>query len=149
MMMQDNQITISGYVGTAVEFRDQNGPPWAMFRVGSTPRYFDRQFNAWRDLETTWVTVKATRDLAQNIADSLKVGEPVLVTGKLRTQVWESKEGESRRSEVLHATAVCHDLNRGTSAFQRVDRTMAPPTPTDSDDVAVIETLDSQTRPAA
>lgn len=148
-MMQDNQITISGYVGTAVEYRDQNGPPWAMFRIGSTPRYFDRQFNAWRDLETTWVTVKVTRDLARNIADSLKVGEPVLVTGKLRTQLWESKEGESRRSEVLHANAVCHDLNRGTSIFQRVDRMATAPTPTDSDDVAMIETLASQTRPAA
>lgn len=147
--MQDNQVTISGYVGTAVEFRDLNGPPWAMFRVGSTPRYYDRQHNNWRDMETTWMTVKSTRALAQNVADSLQIGDPVVVAGKLRTQVWTSKEGESRRSEVLWADSVSHDLNRGTSTFQRVDRNAAVPVSDDGEDVAVLETLDQQTTPAA
>ncbi len=148
--MQDNQMTISGYVGTPVEFRDQNGngAAWAMFRLASTPRSYDKQHNNWRDLETTWLTVKAMRDLAHNVADSLKVGDPVVVTGKLRTQVWTSKDGESRRSEVLWAASVCHDLNRGTSTFQRVDRAIAPP-PADDEDVAVLETLDRQTAAAA
>lgn len=149
MLMHDNQITIYGYVGTAVELRDQEGPAWAMVRIGSTPRHFDKQYKVWRDLETVWVTVKASFELAQNMAESLKVGDPVVVTGKLRTQVWQTKEGETRRSDVLYAATVGHDLNRGTAVFQRVDRKVAPPPTAESEDAAVLETLDRQTSPAA
>ena len=41
--MFEATLTISGYVGTDVEFRDGNGnSALAIFRVGSTPRPFDR-----------------------------------------------------------------------------------------------------------
>lgn len=147
--MQDNQITLSGYVGTPVEFRDQNGPPWATFRVGSTPRYYNRQFNEWRDLATTWVTVKSTRDLAQNVAESLEVGDPVVITGRLRTQVWESQQGEARRREVLQASSICHDLNKGTTRFHRVDRSAPSKTQAEPEHADGLETLNQQSNPAA
>lgn len=118
--MSDVHMTLVGYVGTDVDYRDGNGTgARAMFRVGSTPRFFDRQHGAWRDQETVWVTVKAWRSLAQNVSSSVRKGEPVIVVGKVRTQVWQDEHGETRRRDVLEATAVGHDLGRGTSAFLR------------------------------
>lgn len=116
----DNQMIVYGNVGTPVDFRDNKGFQWAMFRVGSTPRYYDRQQGTWRDLETVWVTVKVTRTLAQNVATSLNLGDPIVVIGRMRTHTWENKETkETHRRDVIEAHAVCHDLNRGTTAYRR------------------------------
>jgi single-strand DNA-binding protein len=121
--MSDVTVTVFGYVGTEVEFRGGNGnPERAMFRIGSTPRFFDRATREWRDLETVWLTVKAWRDLARNVASSINKGEPVVVVGRLRASVWTGEDGVEHRRDVIEATTVAHDLARGTSAFHRTER---------------------------
>ncbi len=121
--MSDVTVTMFGYVGSDVEFHGEgNGTDRAIFRVGSTPRFFDRSQGSWRDLETVWVTVKAWRALAHNVASSIHKGDPVVVVGKMRAQVWVDKEGQQQRRDVLEATTVAHDLARGTSAFRRSER---------------------------
>jgi len=139
--MYDAMLTIGGYVGTDVDFRDGNGTgALAVFRVGSTPRRFDRASGSWRDQETVWMTVKAWRGLAHNVKASVRKGEPVLVTGRLRASRWKDESGEERSRVVIDAVAVGHDLNRGTSAFLRTER------PTvrgdDADDTTVMRRLD-------
>jgi single-strand DNA-binding protein len=123
MRMSDVTVTVFGYVGTDVEFQGGNGKPErAMFRIGSTPRYFDKMAREWRDADTVWLNVKAWRDLARNVASSVHKGEPVVVVGKLRASVWKSDDGVEHRRDVLEATTVAHDLARGTSAFHRTER---------------------------
>ena len=118
--MGDVQVTVVGYVGTDIDYREGNGTgARAMFRVGSTPRFYDRNQGAWRDQETVWLTVQAWRTLAQNVMSSVRKGEPVIVVGKLRAHAWKDDEGEIRRRHVLEATSVGHDLTRGTSAYLR------------------------------
>ena len=123
-MQHDAQVTISGFVGTNVEFRPggTNGSDRARFRLATTPRFLDRRQGVWRDHETVWMTVKAWRTLAQNVASSLRCGEPVVVIGRLRTERWDGEDGQERRRDVLEATMVAHDLSRGTTAFRRNDR---------------------------
>ena len=122
--MSDVQVTVVGYVGTDIDYRDGNGAgARAMFRVGSTPRFFDRNQGTWRDQETVWMTVKVWRSLAQNVSSSVRKGEPVIVVGKLRTDSWTDEHGETRRRDVLEATSVGHDLTRGTSAYLRTSPT--------------------------
>ncbi|UYM04252.1 single-stranded DNA-binding protein [Solicola gregarius] len=123
--MQDAQVTITGYVGTDVEFRPGNGNDRAMFRLGSTSRFRDRD-GEWRDRETVWMTVKAWRTLAQNIAASVQRGEPVIVTGRMQAEKWADDGGQHYR-DVLVATTVAHDLNRGTTAFRRNERPAGKP----------------------
>ncbi len=133
--MSDVTVTVFGYVGSDVEFRSGGaGADRAIFRVGSTPRFFDRSQGSWRDLETIWITVKAWRALASNVASSISKGDPVVVVGKLRAQVWLGEDGQQRRRDVLEASTVCHDLAKGTSAFRRSER------PTDR----VEETVDDE-----
>ena len=69
-----------------------------------------------------WLTVKAWRDLARNVASSINKGEPVVVVGKLRASVWKGDDGVEHRRDVLEATTVAHDLARGTTAFRRTER---------------------------
>lgn len=133
--MSDVTVTLFGYVGSDVEFHGEgNGTDRAIFRVGSTPRFFDRSQGSWRDLETVWVTVKTWRALANNVASSIHKGDPVVVVGKLRAQVWVDKDGQQQRRDVLEATTVCHDLARGTSAFRRSERPADRTTETPDDE---------------
>ena len=146
--MSDVTVTVFGYVGSDVEFHGSgNGTDRAIFRVGSTPRFFDRSQGTWRDLETVWVTVKAWRGLAHNVASSVHKGEPVVVIGKLRTQVWNDKDGQPQRRDVLEASTVCHDLAKGTSAFRRSERTTERVEET-SNDEELIRRAEASTAPA-
>lgn len=147
MSNNESLVTFYGHVGTAVELREGANVPWAMFRAASTPSWWDANARTWRDHETIWMTVKVFRALAQNVSESLKVGDPVVVIGKLRTQSWKTKEGEDRRTEVIEAHIVAHDLNRGITRYARVERQAAAQSGQDAD-VEVIETLVEQTPPA-
>jgi single-strand DNA-binding protein len=111
------QVHITGYAGTEVESRG-NGTV-AAFRLACTPRIKTK--NGWSDGNTTWLEVACFRTLAQHVAQSVRKGDPVLVVGKLRTNVWE-KDGQTHERLVLEADMVGHDLNRGTSIFQRPPR---------------------------
>lgn len=138
-MSNDNILTFHGHIGTPVELREGASVPWVLFRVASTPSFWDQASRSWRDLPTTWMSVKAFRQLAQNAADSLQVGDPVVVTGRLRTETWATKDGEPRESTVLEATLVAHDLNRGVTRFRKVERQQAAQTSGDGTAEALAE----------
>lgn len=137
-MSNDNTMTFHGRVGTRVDLREGT-VPWVLFRVGSTPSYFDSTTRTWRDLETIWISVKAWRSLAQNVADSLEVGDPVVVVGKVRTERWTTQDGEARESTVLEATLIGHDLTWGVTSLRRVDRQQQAATLNDGTGAALAE----------
>ncbi|MET9567771.1 single-stranded DNA-binding protein [Streptomyces virginiae] len=122
--MYDTQVTLVGYVATQVDYKETVNGPSARFRFAVTPRYFDRRTEAWTDGATSFYTVWARRTLAVNLAGSVSVGEPLVVHGRLRVRE-DPPDGEGNRrfGAEIDATAVGHDLNRGTAAFRRVVRT--------------------------
>ena len=121
--MGDVQMMVSGWVGSDPEFHSGQVPrsDRVTFRLASTSRFFDRAQGGYRDQETVWLRVKAWRDLAHNIAASVHVGEPVIVVGRLRTHTY-TVDGENKHYQELEASAVGHDLGRGTSMFRRTSR---------------------------
>lgn len=148
-MSTENILTFHGHVGTEVALREGAAVPWVLFRVASTPSVWDQASRSWRDLPTTWMSVKAFRQLAQNVAESLAIGDPVVVIGRLRTETWTSKDGEPRESTVLEATLIAHDLSRGVTRFRKVDRQQQAPT-ADGTAAALAELEDQRTQaPAA
>ncbi len=96
--------------------------PFTSFRLATTPRFFDSRRGGWVDGRTEFMTVKVFRDQALNVALSIDKGDPVIAYGRMRTEEWTS-EGVVRTSLVIEASAVGHDLARGTSDFVRVRRT--------------------------
>ncbi len=121
------QLTVTGHVGADVELRrtQQTNTPRASFRLACTPRVY-RQ-GSWSDDPTTWLTVICWRSLAEHVAASVSRGDPVVVTGRVRTQTWTDDDGSHERM-VVEATTVGHDLSRGTSTFHRIPRADVPTT---------------------
>ncbi|SDT11554.1 single-stranded DNA-binding protein [Microlunatus soli] len=120
----DARVTISGNVGGPVElFTTPTGKSRAVFRLACTPR-FQRQ-GSWTDDQTIWMRITCWRNLADNVAESVNKGDPLIVTGKLRSAVWDDDDGHHQRLEI-DADIVGHDLKRGVAVFRRVARTDDP-----------------------
>nr|WP_297422081.1 single-stranded DNA-binding protein [uncultured Actinotalea sp.] len=111
-------VTVVGWAATTPREISGDGVPYTSFRVATTPRWFDSRAGAWTDGRTEWITVKAFRDVALNVGSSIRKGDPVLVTGRLRTEEWQGETGP-RTSLVLDVTALGHDLTRGRAVFTR------------------------------
>lgn len=112
----DALMSLSGNVGTDIDFTTGDGWAFARFRLASTPRL--RRYEKWIDGETTWINVRCSGRLADNVRASLAKGDPVVVVGKLRTHAWESN-GERQERLVVEASSVGHDLTRGTTRFTK------------------------------
>ncbi|MFE5889478.1 single-stranded DNA-binding protein [Streptomyces sp. NPDC056462] len=119
--MNETTICAVGNVATQPVYRELTTGPSARFRLAVTSRYLDRGKNEWTDGHTNFFTVWANRQLATNAAGSLNVGDPVVVQGRLKVRS-DVREGQSWTSADIDATAIGHDLARGTSAFRRTLR---------------------------
>lgn len=116
--MNDTYITLTGWVGSDVSLREvAGGQPVANFRVATTSRKFRN--NQWEDGTTTWYSVRAWRRLADNVSESIKRGDPVVVHGRLEADVWTKEDGTTSTQLVITATSVGHDLSRGTAVFTK------------------------------
>ena len=118
MSTKDMMVTVVGWAATTAREVIGDGVPFSSFRLATTPRYFDNRQGQWADGRTEWITVKVFRDVAFNVAASVHKGDPVLVHGRLHTEEWVSENGP-RSGLVLDATALGHDLTRGTAKFAR------------------------------
>jgi single-strand DNA-binding protein len=119
--MNDTYITLAGWVGSDVSLREvAGGQPVANFRVATTSRRFRN--NQWEDGNTTWYSIRAWRRLADNVSESIKRGDPVVVHGRLEADVWTKEDGTTNTQLVITATAVGHDLSRGTAVFTKPSR---------------------------
>ncbi|GIF00346.1 hypothetical protein Ari01nite_78100 [Paractinoplanes rishiriensis] len=117
----DTNLVIVGNVLNAPEWRriQGSGSLVANFRVASTARRFDRANNCWVDGNHLRVRVVAWRRLAEGIASSITVGDPVIVYGRVYTREWKDDNGNNRMSYEMEAFSIGHDLARGRSQFFR------------------------------
>jgi len=111
-------ITVRGVVGTEVESRLTNGgTQTANFRLASSERRLEN--DQWVDKSTNWYRVEAYRYLANSIGQSLKKGDRVIVTGKLRLRQWVREDGHQVTSPEIDAESIGHDLKWGTAKYSR------------------------------
>ena len=124
--MYETVVTIVGNVVDNPRMRrTERGADVASFRLGSTARRFDRETGQWVDGNKVFVSVSCWRQLALNAVDSLRRGDPVVVSGRLSTREYE-KDGQRRSSFELEANALGHDLSRGTTVFSRTRHDSMP-----------------------
>jgi single-strand DNA-binding protein len=120
--MNDTQMTIVGNVVDDPRRREtKNGYAVTNFRVASTSRRFDREQERFVDNGTLFVTVTCWRAMAENVDRSIRKGQPVVVTGRFYMREYTVDE-QPRTAYELEATAVGHDLSRGTTQFTRINR---------------------------
>jgi single stranded DNA-binding protein len=118
--VNETQVTM---LGNAVEDPvlrfGKSGQPFVTFRLASTVRRRDPATGLFVDAGTNFVTVLAFRQLARNVAESVRKGQPVVVSGRLRVNQWSSGERTGTSVEIDAAT-VGHDLTRGVGRFTKV-----------------------------
>ncbi len=102
---------------------DNPGRERVSFRVIATERRRDPVSGTWLDGDEYAVTVVCWGALARGVAASVKLGDPVQVSGRLATRRWEA-DGETKFVTELKAVQVGLDLNRGRAAFQRTSQTV-------------------------
>ncbi len=119
--MFETQLTIIGNLLAAPEWRrtTTSGQLAASFRVASTSRRWDKANNEWVDGQSLRVRVTCWRRLAEGVVQSLTVGDPVVVVGRLYTRDWIDDSGMRRVLYEMDAVAVGHDLSRGIATFTR------------------------------
>ena len=135
-MATENQVTIVGNLTRDPELRyTPNGSALVKFGVAVSRRFKDEATGQWKDAETSFFDVTAWRQLAENIAESLTQGSRVVVVGRLRTNQWETAEGEKRSKIEIEAEEVGPSLKWATA---KIEKTRAAGSQADwSDNVSV------------
>ncbi len=105
-LVADPELTIS-----------ESGVAHAKLRVAVNQRIQGTD-GTWRDGEPVFHNVSAFRALAENVANSLKKGDPVHVAGELEFRAYD-KDGERRESRRIIAETIGPDLRFGITVYQR------------------------------
>jgi single-strand DNA-binding protein len=122
-MAGDTVITVIGNLTGDPELRfTPSGAAVANFTVASTPRQFDRQANEWKDGETLFMRCSVWRDAAENVAESLQRGARVIVSGRLKSRSYETKEGEKRTVIEMDVDEVGPSLRYATAKVNKTQR---------------------------
>ncbi|SIT73473.1 single-stranded DNA-binding protein [Microbacterium sp. RU33B] len=116
--MSDTITVIGNIAGDPEHRQTAAGIAVTTFRVASSQRRFDRATGQWVEAHTNWYSVSAFRSLAQHAFRSLRKGDRVVLTGKLRVRNWDN--GTARGTAVeIDADAIGHDLLWGTTTFEK------------------------------
>jgi len=118
----NDTITVCGIIATEPRHLvTDTGIAITSMRLASPSRRWDRATATWTNGATNWFTVTAFRSLAANVHKSLKKGDRVVVTGRVRIRTWE-RDGRGGTSVEIDAEGLGHDLAWGISNWIRVPR---------------------------
>jgi len=113
-------VTLTGNLTSDVTLRSTAGGSVANFRMAVNDRWFDQRTQQWRE-RVVYLGVSAWRQLGENAAGSLRLGQPVVVLGRLTQRQFE-RDGQTHTVTDVEAQAIGHDLARGTAQFVRSPR---------------------------
>ncbi|MFN8079920.1 MAG: single-stranded DNA-binding protein [Kineosporiaceae bacterium] len=93
--MNEPSITLTGTACGDAELRfTPTGKPVARLTVACNPRRLDQSTGQWVDGTATFWTCEVWGPAAENTAESIRKGDRVIVTGRVRANVWTPTEGE-------------------------------------------------------
>ena len=122
MATNTNSITVVGNLTRDPEMRyTANGISTATFGVAVNRSWRNQQTNEWEE-RTSFLNVVCWRQLADNVAASLKKGTRVVVTGRLEQRSWETEQGEKRSVVEVVADEVGPSLVFATAEVHRIER---------------------------
>jgi single-strand DNA-binding protein len=113
------QITITGNLGKDVElkFVGKDDLAVATLSMAYTPRVMKDE--EYQDGETMWFRVTVFGNKAEAVADQLKKGDTVIVTGALSQSTYTDREGKERVALEIKATEIGNLIKR----FPRLKKT--------------------------
>lgn len=122
MSLNEPSITVHGNLTGDPEIRYfSSGAGVTEFTVAQNPR-FRQGDGSWTDGEAIFLTVKAWRDLGENVAETLHKGDRVTVTGRLRRRTWTDDQGNKRFRDEVEADDVAVSLQRQRARVMKLAR---------------------------
>lgn len=122
MAQGDTTITVVGNLTGDPELRfTPTGAAVANFTVASTPRFFDKQANEWKDGDALFLRCSVWRQAAENAAESLAKGARVIVVGRLRQRSYD-KDGQKRTIIECEVDEVGPSLKWATARVNKAER---------------------------
>lgn len=119
-MSGETFITLVGNLTADPTLRwTQSGSAVADFTVASTPRTYDRNAGEWRDGDPIFMRCSVWRDVAENVAESLRKGMRVIVFGRLTQRSYETQQGERRTIVEMQVDEVGPSLRRARAQVVR------------------------------
>jgi single-strand DNA-binding protein len=117
-----NSTVITGNLVRDPELRSTvSGTAVANFSVADNRRWADPLTGERREA-TTYVDVVAWGDLGRHVAESLRLGDRVTVSGRLEQRSWQTDQGERRSKLELTAADVAASLRWATVAVVKPER---------------------------
>lgn len=96
-----NKVILIGNLGSDPEVRySASGVAVTRFRIATSESWRDRQTNEQKE-NTEWHSIVCFQRLAEIAAEYLRKGSKVYIEGRLKTDSWETPEGQKRyRTEI-------------------------------------------------
>ena len=121
-MANDTLVTIVGNLVEDPSLRFiSSGAAVVNFTIASTPRSFDKQSNEWKDGTTLFMRCSLWREAAENVAESLRKGMRVVVTGRLVSRSWD-QDGTKRTVMEMQVDEVGPSLKYATAQVTRKEK---------------------------
>lgn len=115
----NDKLTVTGLVATTPRHLvTTEGLKITSFRLATTQRRYNKATKQWTDGDVNWYTVSSFHELAGNVATSVRKGDRVIVSGKLRIRDWENTDRSGTTIEI-EADLIGHDLTYGTASYIR------------------------------
>lgn len=108
-MKKTNEVLVVGNLGADPEEKaaEKNGPV-VRFSVAQNIRRFNEQTKSYENVRTNWFPVVCFGSLAAKAKAGLKKGDLVSLSGALRSDNYEDRNGEKRTSIQI----VAYDIHR-------------------------------------
>lgn len=115
------QITVIGNLTADPELRFTTSDVAVVnFSVAENKRV--QKNGEWIDGDPVFHNIVAWRQLAENVAETLSVGNRVIVHGELETSTWEDIDGNRRTKFQINARAIGAELTFATATVSKITR---------------------------
>ena len=126
-MASDNTVTLVGTITDDPELRfPPSGAAVANFTVAVNRRYKNQE-GQWEDKLDGFFRCNCWRDMAENVAESLKKGARVVVVGRLQQRSWDDQDGNKRSAFEVQVDEVGPSLRWASASVTKSQRSGSAP----------------------
>jgi single-strand DNA-binding protein len=120
------RITVSGNLTADPEIRfTKSGTSVASLRVASSDRKKDANGN-WSDGEPCYLSVSVWKRMGENVTETLRKGDAVVITGRLRQSSYTKQDGTQVTAYEVEADDIAPSLGRATASLHRNSKQTQP-----------------------
>lgn len=142
MAFESNYITVIGNLTEDPELRfTPNGTPVLTVRVAQTRKYNTK--DGQQREETLFINANVWREMAENVAESVRKGDRVIVIGSVKTRSYDNQAGQTVYVTEIEADEIAPSLRWAKARSEKssgggggggsAGGSSTPPPPSDDD----------------